>query len=135
MVERMVSCEYQRGQIQTRLADIRKQTSALPRVFPWPGLGERRQAVEQARALLDRSAATAPVLSALRTEVTSERFKARECGERDACSPAESPTDFKVPVNSCRLPSCLRPHWNPTGRIRPGPPRRSPSPLCSKSSP
>ncbi|XP_031729025.1 nesprin-2-like, partial [Anarrhichthys ocellatus] len=68
IVERMVSCQYQRGQTETRLSEFQKQTSNLPRVFPWPGLGERRQAVEQARTLLDQSTALAPVLSALRTK-------------------------------------------------------------------
>ncbi|KAM6917368.1 uncharacterized protein PEZ65_013189 [Lycodopsis pacificus] len=67
-VERMVSCQYQRGQTEARLSEFQKQTANLPRVFPWPGLGERRQAVEQARTLLDQSTALAPVLSALRTK-------------------------------------------------------------------
>ncbi|XP_028420977.1 nesprin-2 [Perca flavescens] len=79
VVERLESCDYQRGLIEERLSELQKQTSSLPRVFPWPGLGERRQAVEQARIMLDQSTALAPVLSDLRTqaaelfEITQER--------------------------------------------------------------
>ncbi|KAL3969167.1 solute carrier family 6 (neurotransmitter transporter) member 19 [Sarotherodon galilaeus] len=68
VVERLVSCQYQRDQAAARLAELQKQTSNLPRVFPWPGLGERRQAVEQARALVDQITALAPVLSNVRTQ-------------------------------------------------------------------
>ncbi|XP_068456286.1 nesprin-2 [Clinocottus analis] len=68
VVERMVSCQYQRGQAETRLSEFQKQASGLPRVFPWPGLGERRQAVEQARTLLDQSAALASMLAGVRTK-------------------------------------------------------------------
>ncbi|KAF3845085.1 hypothetical protein F7725_008248 [Dissostichus mawsoni] len=68
VVERLGSCQYQRGQAEARLSEYQKQTSGLPRVFPWPGLGERRQAVEQARTLLEQSTALAPVLSNLRTQ-------------------------------------------------------------------
>ncbi|KAK5917061.1 hypothetical protein CgunFtcFv8_011982 [Champsocephalus gunnari] len=68
VVERLGSCQYQRGQAEARLSECQKQTSGLPRVFPWPGLGERRQAVEQARTLLEQSTALAPVLSNLRTQ-------------------------------------------------------------------
>ncbi|KAM3595037.1 uncharacterized protein V6R79_017444 [Siganus canaliculatus] len=70
VVERLVSCEDQRGQTESRLSDLQKQTSILPRVFPWPGLGERRQAVEQARTLLDQTTALAPVLSDVRSQAT-----------------------------------------------------------------
>ncbi|CAI5697152.1 unnamed protein product [Oreochromis niloticus] len=68
VVERLVSCQYQRDQAVARLAELQKQTSNLPRVFPWPGLGERRQAVEEARALVDQITALAPVLSNIRTQ-------------------------------------------------------------------
>lgn len=75
VVERLVSCQYDRGQAEARLSELQKQTSELPRVFPWPGLGERRQAVEQARSLLDQTTALAPVLSDIRTQVkTSQGF-------------------------------------------------------------
>lgn len=69
VVESLVSYQYKRGQAEDRVSELQKQTSSLPRVFPWPGLGERRQAVEQARTLLDQSTALAPVLSDLRTQV------------------------------------------------------------------
>lgn len=68
-MERLVSCQHQRDQAAARLAELQKQTSNLPRVFPWPGLGERRQAVEQARALVDQITALAPVLTNVRTQV------------------------------------------------------------------
>ncbi|XP_071368199.1 nesprin-2-like [Centroberyx affinis] len=68
VVERLVSCQHQRGQAQDRLAELQGQTAALPRLFPWPGLGDRRQAMEQTRTLLDRTRALGPVLSSLRTQ-------------------------------------------------------------------
>nr|XP_033499149.1 nesprin-2 [Epinephelus lanceolatus] len=74
VVERMASCQNQREQTEASLSDLQKQTSNLPRVFPWPGLGERRQAVENARSLLDQSTALAPVLSDVRTQA-AELFK------------------------------------------------------------
>lgn len=75
VVQRLKSCQYQRDQAEARLSELQKQTSSLPRVFPWPGLGERRQAVEQARTLLDQTTALAPVLSDVRTQVnTSQEF-------------------------------------------------------------
>lgn len=71
-----MSCQCQRGQAEARLSDLQKQISSLPRVFPWPGLGERRQTVEQARTLLDQTTALAPVLSEIRTQVkTSQNSK------------------------------------------------------------
>ena len=57
------------GRADARLAELGKQSSSLPRVFPWPGLGERRQAQEQAQTLLDQITALPPVLAELRTEV------------------------------------------------------------------
>ncbi|KAG8013457.1 Nesprin-2 [Nibea albiflora] len=74
LVERLVSCHCQRGHAAARLCDLQKQISSLPRVFPWPGLGERRQTVEQARTLLDQTTALAPVLSDVRTQ-TAELFE------------------------------------------------------------
>lgn len=71
VLERLVSCRSQRSQAESRLAEIQRQTSNLPHVFSWPGLGERRQAMEQARTLLDRSTALAPVLSDLHKQVRS----------------------------------------------------------------
>lgn len=69
VVDRLVSCQVKRHQAETRLAELQRQTSGLPCVFPWPGLGERRQAVDQARTLLDQSTALAPVLTEVHSEV------------------------------------------------------------------
>uniref|UniRef100_A0AAR2KFY0 Calponin-homology (CH) domain-containing protein n=1 Tax=Pygocentrus nattereri TaxID=42514 RepID=A0AAR2KFY0_PYGNA len=66
VVERLVSCQCQRQQTQSRLEQLKKQTEALPRCFSWPGLGDRRHTVEQARALLDKTRSLTPTLSALR---------------------------------------------------------------------
>ncbi|GLD71902.1 nesprin-2, partial [Lates japonicus] len=68
VVKRLVSCQRKRDQAEARLAELQKQTSNLPRVFPWPGLGERRQAVEQAQTLLEQSTALAPVFSDLHSQ-------------------------------------------------------------------
>ncbi|XP_062296794.1 rootletin-like [Scomber scombrus] len=70
VLERLVSCRSQRSHAEARLAELQKQTSNLPHVFSWPGLGERRQAMEQARTLLDRCTALAPVLSDLHKQAT-----------------------------------------------------------------
>ncbi|KAL2098631.1 hypothetical protein ACEWY4_005111 [Coilia grayii] len=66
LVERIVSCQSQKQQTQDRLDQLRHQTDQLPRRFPWPGLGERRHTLEQARALLDRIRTLAPSLAGLR---------------------------------------------------------------------
>lgn len=82
--ELMQSFQDQRLQASTRLSELKKQASTLPRLFPWPGLGERRQAVEQARLLQDQTAAMAPVLSDVRKQVKHAgelRFSTR--GPRD----------------------------------------------------
>ncbi|RVE56937.1 hypothetical protein OJAV_G00211230 [Oryzias javanicus] len=85
LVERLLSCQYKRGQAETRLAELQKQLSNLQCVFPWPGLGERRQAVDQARTLLEQSAAVAPLLSDVRTqaaelmEITKDQSWADPC--------------------------------------------------------
>lgn len=63
------SCQTQRVQAERRLSHIKQQVSGVPRLFPWPGLGERRQALEQAQVLLDKTAAMAPVLSDVRKQV------------------------------------------------------------------
>ncbi|CAL8274010.1 unnamed protein product [Merluccius merluccius] len=65
VTERLVSCGVQRHQAQERLAELQRQSSALPKLFPWPGLGDRRQAAEEARTLLDRTRAQGPLLKAL----------------------------------------------------------------------
>uniref|UniRef100_A0A9J7YPI6 Nesprin-2-like n=1 Tax=Cyprinus carpio carpio TaxID=630221 RepID=A0A9J7YPI6_CYPCA len=64
--ERLVSCQCQKDQLQSRLEQVKQQTAALPRHFPWPGLGDRRQTLEQAKSLLDRTRALTPSLSAVR---------------------------------------------------------------------
>lgn len=69
VVENLVSCQYKQDQAENRLAELQKQTSNLPYVFPWPGLGERRQTVEHARTLLDQSTALAPLLADVRMQV------------------------------------------------------------------
>lgn len=63
------SCQTQRLEAESRLSEVEHQVSSVPRLFPWPGLGERRQALEQAQMLLDKMAAMAPVLSDVRKQV------------------------------------------------------------------
>lgn len=69
VLERLDSGQNQRDQADSQLSEVQKQTSSLPRAFPWPGLGERRQAAEQARSLLDQTTALAPALAAVRSLV------------------------------------------------------------------
>lgn len=69
ILELMQTFQDQRLQAEARLSQLKEQASTLPRLFPWPGLGERRQALEQARLLQDQIAAMAPVLSDIRTQV------------------------------------------------------------------
>lgn len=69
LLERLDSCQRQRDQADSQLSEVQRQTSGLPRAFPWPGLGERRQAVEQVHNLLDQAAALAPALAGVRTLV------------------------------------------------------------------
>ena len=69
VVEHLVSCQNKQDQTEARLAELQKQTSNLPCVFPWPGLGERRQTVEQVQALMDQTTALAPLLADVRTQV------------------------------------------------------------------
>lgn len=66
VLERLVSCQCQRQQTESRVQQLKQQTAALPRHFPWPGLGDRRHAVEQATSLLDKARSLSPTLSALR---------------------------------------------------------------------
>ncbi|KPP74990.1 Nesprin-2-like [Scleropages formosus] len=70
VVERSVGCLCQKEQARACVEQLRHQTAELPLLFPWPGLGDRRQTTEQAQCLLDRTAALAPTLSALRTQAT-----------------------------------------------------------------
>lgn len=65
----MQSCQSEQAQAKLCLSELQNQTSSLPRIFPWPGLGERRQVAELARTLLDQAAALAPVLSDVRKQV------------------------------------------------------------------
>lgn len=71
-MERLLSCKCKQEQAEARLAEIQKQTSKLPEIFPWPGLGERRQAVELARSLLDQCTTLALLLSDVRAKVSIE---------------------------------------------------------------
>ncbi|KAM9786747.1 uncharacterized protein syne2b isoform 3-T3 [Syngnathus typhle] len=73
----LVSCLSQRGQAEARLAQLWTETSNLPCAFPWPGLGERSQAAEGARSLLDKASAMGPLLLDLRTRV-AELFEATQ---------------------------------------------------------
>ncbi|KTF78168.1 hypothetical protein cypCar_00022230 [Cyprinus carpio] len=66
VVERLVSCRCQKEQLQSHLDQVKQQTAALPRHFPWPGLGDRRHTLEQAKSLLDHTRALTPSLSAVR---------------------------------------------------------------------
>lgn len=65
----MHMCQTRRVQAEHHLSGLKNQASGLPRLFPWPGLGERRQALEQAQSLLEKTAAMAPVLSDVRQRV------------------------------------------------------------------
>lgn len=67
--ELLQSCQARRVQAERHLSELKNQASSLPRLFPWPGLGERRQALEEARVLQDKTAAMAPVLSDVRKQV------------------------------------------------------------------
>lgn len=117
--ELLQSCETRRFEAEQHLSDIKNQASSVPRLFPWPGLGERRQALEQTQVLLDRTAALAPVLSDIRNQVKPT----------DRCDDAASAERLTWRV-SVRLQSCLRSLRTRAAGIRPGPTRRSPSLLC-----
>lgn len=69
VLERLDSSQRQKDQAEAQLSEVQKQTSGLPHAFPWPGLGERRQAAEQVRTLLDQTTALAPALANVRTLV------------------------------------------------------------------
>ncbi|XP_051942676.1 nesprin-2 [Hippocampus zosterae] len=64
----LVSCRERRGQAAARVAELEARTSDLPSAFPWPGLGERSQALDRARRLQDQAAAEGPLLADLRAE-------------------------------------------------------------------
>ncbi|XP_077477537.1 uncharacterized protein syne2b [Stigmatopora argus] len=90
-----VACQCQRGQAVTRLAELRTQTADLPRVFPWPGLGERRQAAELTRTLLDRASAMGPILSDLH-EQAAELFRTTQ--DPDWSDPTYADMEESIPV-------------------------------------
>ncbi|XP_068608266.1 nesprin-2-like [Brachionichthys hirsutus] len=71
VAERLLSCQQHRDQAAARLSELQNLASRLPRVFPWPGLGERRQVLEQARTLLDQSTALALVLPDVRMQAAA----------------------------------------------------------------
>ncbi|CAB1456440.1 unnamed protein product [Pleuronectes platessa] len=95
VVKQLASCRSKRGQAEAQLAELQKQTSDLPLVFPWPGLGERRQAVEQAQALLDRSTALAPVLSDVCTRA-AKLFEVTQ--DRDWADPSWAAKEESIPA-------------------------------------
>ncbi|KAJ8288954.1 hypothetical protein COCON_G00016130 [Conger conger] len=68
LVERLLSGLYQKQQAQDRVEQLQRQTADLPRQFPWPGLGDRRLAVEHVRSLLNRTRALPPALSELQAQ-------------------------------------------------------------------
>ncbi|XP_043997936.1 nesprin-2-like isoform X3 [Gambusia affinis] len=63
VMDRLLSWKFNQDQAEALLAEIQKQASSLPQIFTWPGLGDRRQAVEQAQTLLEQSTALASVFS------------------------------------------------------------------------
>ncbi|XP_027891564.1 uncharacterized protein LOC114155726 isoform X3 [Xiphophorus couchianus] len=67
-MDRLLSCKFNQDQAEALLSEIQKQASSLPQIFTWPGLGERRQAVEQAQTLLEQSTTLAPVFSDVRSQ-------------------------------------------------------------------
>lgn len=76
ILERLDSSQRQRDQAEAQLSEVQNQTSSLPRAFPWPGLGERRQALEQVRSLQEQTAALAPALATVRTLVGGSKAAA-----------------------------------------------------------
>lgn len=68
LVERLLSGLCQKQQAQARVEQLQQQTADLPRQFPWPGLGDRRLAVEHVRSLLNRTKALPPALSDLQAQ-------------------------------------------------------------------
>ncbi|XP_028293927.1 nesprin-2 [Gouania willdenowi] len=95
VVDRLVSCEQERNQAETRLAELQKETSELPRIFSWPGLGERSLTVEKARSLMDQSAALAPVLSDIRAEA-AELFKVTK--DQNWAETSQTGTEETIPA-------------------------------------
>ncbi|KAM9777590.1 nesprin-2 [Neosynchiropus ocellatus] len=91
----LVSCRLQRSSAQAKLVDLQTQTSQLPRAFGWPGLGERRQAVEHARTLLDKSAGLLPVLEDL-SKQSAEVFSCTQ--DPDWCGSSCRTMQDSIPV-------------------------------------
>lgn len=70
-MEHVSSRQHQQQQVKTRLQELQEQIAALPVLFPWPGLTERKAVVEQAHCLLERA-------KILGSEMTALRFQMRE---------------------------------------------------------
>ncbi|KAG9336609.1 hypothetical protein JZ751_002956 [Albula glossodonta] len=68
VVDRLMSCIYQKQQAQARVEQLQQQMEELPQRFPWPGLGDRRLAMEHALSLLNRIQALTPTVSALQAQ-------------------------------------------------------------------
>ena len=116
VVGRLQACQVRRDKAESRLSGLQQQAADLQRAFPWPGLGERRQAAERAQNLLDQASDLAPVLADVRTQVShfSGDLKTQPAVRRN--------------ITRCccfsRRRSCLRSLRTRAGRIRPGEPRR-----------
>ncbi|KAJ8290335.1 hypothetical protein GJAV_G00011550 [Gymnothorax javanicus] len=68
LVERLTSCLIQKQQAQDRVEQLQHQAADVPRQFPWPGLGDRRLALEHVRSLLNRIRTLSPTLSDLQAQ-------------------------------------------------------------------
>lgn len=71
---RLLQVILEQQQLETRMQQVQKvqeQIAALPVLFPWPGLTERKIAVEQAHCLLEKA-------KALGSEVTELKSQMRE---------------------------------------------------------
>lgn len=74
VMERFSSGQHQQQQVETRLQqlqELQEQIAALPLLFPWPGLTEKKAVVEHAHCLLEKA-------KALGSEVTALKFEIRE---------------------------------------------------------
>lgn len=92
-----MSCRDRRGRAAARLAELETRTSDLPHAFPWPGLGERSQAVERARGLLEQASAEGPLLADLRAQVQLE------LRQRIGMCPSCQPQRGALPPTPCLL--------------------------------
>lgn len=71
------SSQHQREQVETKmqqLQELQEQIAALPVLFPWPGLIERKEVLKQAHCLLVKA-------KALVSEITALKLQMREQAE------------------------------------------------------